>query len=228
MDSKPLKISRANLQLFKECPRCFWLYKNKGIQRPQGYPYTLSIAVDILLKKEFDGYRERGELHPILADYGVKDAKLYGDYEKLKMWRNNFQGLKHYDQDLNAYLFGAVDDVLEFNDGRLAVIDYKSSGAQVVTVYQDYQMQMDVYAHILNQLGEQTAGKAFFVFYQVDKTSGFGGRLPFKGIIKEVATDSSYVQELFHKAVDLARSDVPPSSHAECKYCVWAGHHKTL
>src|SRR3990167_4963651 len=128
--SKPLKISRANLQLMHECPRCFWLYKHKDIRRPQGYPYTLSIAVDQLLKAEFDQYREKGEMHPVLLKHGgLVGARLYPDQEQLQKWRNNFEGLKYHDEGLDVTLFGAVDDMLEFSDGSLAVIDYKSSTA---------------------------------------------------------------------------------------------------
>ena len=227
--SRPLKISRANLQLMKECPRCFWLYKHKNIGRPQGYPYTLSIAVDQLLKAEFDGYRARGEMHPVLANHpGLENAKLFPDHDQLSQWRNNFEGLKHHNPELKATLFGAVDDILEFPDGSLAVIDYKSSGAKEISVYDDYQMQMDVYAHILEQLGYKTTGKAYFVFYQVDKEQGFSGRLPFRGEIREVKTDPSYIHEMFARAVDLARSDTPPPPSPECQYCSFALHHKHL
>lgn len=237
--TKPLKISRANLQLMKECPRCFWLYKHRGIPRPQGYPYTLSIAVDQLLKAEFDTYREQGVLHPVLVGHdGLAQAKLFPDAEQLKKWRNNFEGLGYYDTKLDAVLFGAVDDVLEFPDGSLAVVDYKSSGAKEITVYDDYQMQMDVYTHILEELGHKTARKAYFVFYQVDKTNGFsagggsvsGGnaRLPFRGEVREVTADPSYIPKLFSQAVALARSDAPPLHHSECQYCLWAEHHKKL
>lgn len=227
--SKPLKISRANLQLMKECPRCFWLYKHKDIRRPQGYPYTLSIAVDQLLKAEFDEYRERGEMHPVLVGYdGLAEAKLFSDQAQLQKWRNNFEGLKYHDEDLDATLFGAVDDMLEFPDGSLAVIDYKSSGAKEISIYDDYQMQMDVYTHILEQIGHKTARKGYFVFYQVDKTDGFRGRLPFRGQIRDVDADPSYVGHIFADAVKLARSDTPPPSHPECQYCTWASHHLEL
>ncbi len=213
----------------KECPRCFWLYKHKGIPRPQGYPYTLSIAVDQLLKAEFDTFREKNLLHPVLADVeSLKGAKLFPDAAQLQAWRNNFEGLRYYDQNLNAELFGAIDDILEFPDGSLAVVDYKSSGAKEITVYDDYQTQMDVYTHILEELGHKTTRKAYFVFYQVDKTNGFNGRLPFRGEVREVIADPSYIPELFSQAVALARSETPPPHHSQCQYCLWAEHHKKL
>lgn len=213
----------------KECPRCFWLYKNKGIGRPKGYPYTLSIAVDQLLKAEFDSYRSSGKMHPVLAGHPLPNqVRLFSDEQQLKKWRNNFEGLAYHDSHLNAALFGAIDDALEFPDGSLAVIDYKSSGAKEIKVYDDYKMQMDVYTYILEQLGYKTIRKGYFVFYIVDKNSGFDGRLPFRGEIREVDTNPDYVADLFAKAVELARSDTPPPSHTECQYCTFAGHHKHL
>ena len=111
-----LKISRSGLKLFLDCPRCFWLDLHHKIKRPPGYPYTLSAAVDYLVKQEFDKYREKGTLPPILALSGVeglKDAKLFNGPE-LSEWRNNFKGISYFNEDLNAILYGAVDDVLEF------------------------------------------------------------------------------------------------------------------
>ena len=168
-------------------------------------------------------------MHPVLVGFnGLDKAHLYPDQEQLQKWRNNFEGLKYHDEGLDATLFGAVDDMLEFDDGSLAVIDYKSSGAKEISVYDDYQMQMDVYTYILEQLGLKTARKAYFVFFQVDKTDGFRGRLPFRGEIREVTADPSYIYDEFKKAVELARSDIPPESHTDCQYCAYAEHHKHI
>ena len=49
-----IKISRSKIDLFLECPRCFYLDIQKKIKRPQGFPFNLNNAVDMLLKKEFD------------------------------------------------------------------------------------------------------------------------------------------------------------------------------
>ena len=161
----PLKISRSGLKLFLECQRCFWLDLHQKIKRPAGYPFTLSIAVDHLVKKEFDTYREKGELPPILKSYGIQDAKLYNG-SNFSEWRNNFKGVAHDNEELNARLYGAVDDILEYSDGSLAVIDYKSSGAREITIYDDYQKQMDVYNYILKLKGYETYPEALFVFYK--------------------------------------------------------------
>ncbi len=220
-----LKISRSGLKLFLDCPRCFWLDVHHKIKRPPGYPFTLSIAVDYLVKKEFDQYREKGTLPPVLKNYGIKDAKLFKG-EELAEWRNNFKGVSYFDENLNAYLYGAVDDVLEFSDGSLGVIDYKSSGAKEITIYDDYQKQMDVYNYILKQKGYETYPEAFFVFYKVIKEgeTGFANALKFTEEVRPIKVNTDWVGPTFENAVELARSDTPPASgtsgkNGHCDHC---------
>ena len=218
-----LKISRSGLKLFLECPRCFWLDVHHKIKRPPGYPFTLSIAVDYLVKKEFDTYRAEGKLPLVLKNYGIKDAKLFAG-EQLAEWRNNFKGIAYWNEELNAILYGAVDDVLEFSDGSLGVIDYKSSGAKQITIYDDYQKQMDVYNYILKQKGFETYPEAFFVFYKVIKEgeTGFANALKFTEEVRPVKVDTTWVGPTFEKAVETARKDVSPKSggiKGNCDHC---------
>ncbi len=215
-----LKISRSGLNLFQQCPRCFWLDCHHKIKRPQGFPYTLSNAVDFLVKQEFDKYRKQGTLPPILARH-ITDAKLYNGPE-LPVWRENFKGVQYFDETLNAMLYGAVDDVLEFEDGSLAVVDYKSSGAYEIKIYDDYQRQMDVYNYLLHQNGFKTHTEAYFVFYQVDKTGGgFQNTLPFTELLKAVRVNKDWVANTFEQAVMVARSKTPPELEKPCEHCVY-------
>src|SRR3989344_782850 len=218
MIPKTLKISRSGLKLFLECPRCFWLDLHHRVKRPPPYPYTLSAAVDYLVKQEFDKYRVQGTLPPVFAKEGL-DAKLYSGPELID-WRNNFKGISFYDEDLNAIIYGAVDDVVEFNDGELAVVDYKSSGSREITIYDDYQKQMEVYNFILNRMGRKTKDFAYFVFYVVQKDGGgFQNALPFREELKTVKVDPSWVGPAFENAVELARSEEPPQHSDDCDHC---------
>ena len=180
-----------------------------------------------MVKREFDGYRERGELPPVLAMSGVeglKDAKLYNG-DNFTDWRNNFKGIAYLDEGLNAILYGAVDDVLEFSDGSLAVVDYKSSGSKEITIYDDYQKQMDIYNWILKQKGYDTYPQAFFVFYQVQKDeNGFNNALRFREDVRPVKVNMDWVGPAFEAAVEVARQDELPSSgtagkNGHCDHC---------
>lgn len=215
-----MQISPSSLNLFLECKRCFWLGKRWGIRRPPPYPYALNIAVDILLKQEFDKYRAKGEPHPLLLANNI-EARLFPNQSLLNQWRNNLSGIRYYDQKLDATLFGAVDDVLEFEGGKLAPLDYKSTGSRVPVVYDRFQLQMDVYTFLLEKNGFPTTKKGYLAFYVVNKEDGFGDRLPFKKELHEIESDPSDVPKLFKDAVATLRKNVPPPHTKDCKFCQW-------
>ena len=220
MDDKPIKLSPSSLNLYLECPCCFWLDKRMGIRRPQPYPYALNAAVDLLLKEEFDSYRKKGEQHPLLLAHNIQ-AKLFSNQELLNQWRNNFSGIRYFDEELEATIFGAVDDVLEFPDGKLAALDYKSTGSTVATVYDRFQIQMDIYTYLLEKNGFPTVRKGYLAFYIVDKKNGFNDRLPFRKEIKEIDTDPSDIPQLFREAVSLLRRVAPPPHSQDCQHGQW-------
>ena len=220
--TRAVTLSRWQLELFCKCPRCFWLLKRHNVKQPEGYPLALNTAMDGLLKAEFDLYRAKGQPHPILVEHQIT-AKLFADTTRLEAWRNNFQGLRWKDADTGHALFGAVDDVLEFPDGSLAVLDYKSSGAREATVYPSYQLQLDVYTFLLQKLGYQTAPQAFLAFFLAVKDDGFNGRLPFRPVLLSVTPQPERVAPLFQHAIRLAQSDQLPQPGAACDCCRWFG-----
>ena len=220
MNNKPIKLSPSSLNLYLECPHCFWLEKRRGIKRPPPYPYALNMAVDVLLKEEFDRYRAENKPHPLILAHKIP-AKLFPNQNLLNQWRSNFAGLRYFDSELDATLFGAVDDVLEFEDGKLAAMDYKSTGSAVATIYDRFQLQMDIYTYLLEKNGFLTPKKGYLAFYIVDKGNGFGDRLPFRKELHEIDTNPSDVPEIFKEAVVLLRREMPPPHSPDCKYGQW-------
>lgn len=215
-----IQLSPNSLNLYLECPHCFWLEKKMGVKRPPPYPYALNSAVDTLLKQEFDSYRIKGETHPLVAANNIP-AKLFSNQELLNQWRSNFSGIRYFDQELGATLFGAVDDVLEFPDGKLAALDYKSTGSKVANVYDRFQWQLDIYTYLLEKNGFKTPRKGYLAFYVVDKTNGFNDRLPFKKELHTIDTNPDDVYPLFKEAVEVLRKDVPPAHNSDCKFIAW-------
>lgn len=221
MNNKRIQLSPNSLNLYLECPYCFWLEKGQGIRRPPPYPYALNTAVDILLKEEFDSYRAKDEPHPLLVAHNIP-AKLFPNQKMLDEWRNNFKGIRYYDRQLDATLFGAVDDILEFRNGALAPLDYKSTGSKVAKVYDRFQLQMDVYTFLLEKNGYTTNRKGCLAFYVVDKGNGFQDRLPFKKEIHMIDTDPTHVPALFGEAVTLLKQEKPPQAHrTDCQFGQW-------
>jgi hypothetical protein len=217
MSEKKIKLSPNSLNLYLDCPHCFWLDKNLGIKRPPPYPYALNSAVDALLKEEFDTYRSKKLPHPIFKENHIK-AHLFGNQKLLNQWRSNLAGIRYFDEDLKATLFGAVDDILEFDDGKLAPLDYKSTGSSTAKVYDRFQLQLDTYAFLLEKNGFKTAGKGYLVFYVVDKSRGFIDRLPFRKEIVAIETSPADVYEIFKDAVNLLRQAQPPKHSSDCAF----------
>ena len=50
---KPFIMSRSKIDLFMECPKCFYLDRRIGIQRPPGYPFSLNNAVKLAKDSNF-------------------------------------------------------------------------------------------------------------------------------------------------------------------------------
>lgn len=219
-ENKTIQLSPNSLNLFLECPHCFWLDKNQGIKRPPLYPYALNYAVDSLLKEEFDAYRSKKIPHPLFKDNNIK-ANLFSNQKLLNQWRNNLSGIRYFDEDLKATLLGAVDDILEFDDGNLAPLDYKSTGNAVENIYDRFQLQLDTYTFLLEKNGYKTVRKGYLAFYIVDKTRGFIDRLPFRKEVIEIDTNPSDIYEIFKDAVGMLRKETPPEHSADCQFAKW-------
>jgi len=103
------KISRSKIELYRDCPRCFYFDIKFGVGRPPSFPFTLNTAVDALLKKEFDIHRIEGTRHPLMEQYGINAVPLKDAH--LKEWQDNFKGVRFKYEPARFEVFGAVDDI---------------------------------------------------------------------------------------------------------------------
>src|SRR3990167_11146946 len=106
---EPFRLSRSKLELFLKCPLCFYLDRRLGVGQPPGFPFNLNIAVDHLLKKEFDIHRAGKTAHPLMKKYGI-DAVPFS-HKDIDVWRENFKGLEYHHELTGFTVSGAVDDV---------------------------------------------------------------------------------------------------------------------
>src|SRR3989338_3723004 len=132
---EPYKLSRSRLENFLRCPRCFYLDRRLGIDRPSMPGFTLNIAVDALLKKEFDVYRAKGEAHPLMKTYGI-DAVPYRD-ERLDEWRSNFRGIRALHEPTNLLISGAIYDIWVDREGKVMIVDYKATSTLAEVTLED-------------------------------------------------------------------------------------------
>ena len=64
---KPFKLSRSKVDSFI-MSALFFVDRKLGVGHPPGFPFNINSAVDELLKKEFDLYREKQKPHPYMKE----------------------------------------------------------------------------------------------------------------------------------------------------------------
>src|SRR3989344_1374487 len=122
----PFRISRSKIDLFLNCPRCFYLGRRLGVAQPPGFPFSLNSAVDKLLKKEFDLHRAKETAHPLMKEYGLDLVPF--THEKLEEWREALGGgIQYLDPETNLIITGAIDDVWADAKKELSIVDYKAT-----------------------------------------------------------------------------------------------------
>ncbi len=223
--SVPYKISRSKLELFLECPRCFYLDRRKGVGRPSGPPFTLNVAVDALLKREFDAHRKRGSPHELMTEFGI-DAVPF-QHPELDSWRDNFHGIQVEHAATNFLFYGAIDDLWQSSDGSLHVVDYKATSTQKSITLdgpwkQAYKRQMEMYQWLLRSHGFPVSSMGYFVF--VNGNSGkehFGGRLEFHMQILSYTGDCSWVEDALDEARTCLERERPPAPSPACEWCAY-------
>ena len=223
----PFRISRSKVDLFLNCPCCFYLDVRLGVKRPPGFPFNLNSAVDALLKKEFDHYRAENLPHPYMIGAGI-NAIPYQNIQ-LDTWRSNFKGVSFVHKATNLETFGAVDDIwFDLDTKEIIVVDYKAtSKADDVTLDADWQIgykrQMEFYQWLLRQNGYTVATQGWFVYCNgLKDKSVFNNRLDFTVSMLPYVGDDSWVDPTLHAIKDCLDSDEIPDSAEDCEYCQYA------
>ena len=217
---KQIKLSPSSLNLFLECPRCFWLQINKGIKRPNGAFPSLPSGMDKILKEHFDRFMENGELPPELKHQDcIKGCSLFNDNKLLKLWRSNFKGIEYIDRQSGIMLHGAIDNIL-IKGKKLIVLDYKTRGFPLKEdTHQHYQAQLDIYNFLLRENGYETEDFAFLLFYYPNKVLETG-EVIFETRLIELKINPKNGEKIFKDAIKLLQEDIPDPSE-KCEYCKW-------
>jgi CRISPR/Cas system-associated exonuclease Cas4 (RecB family) len=236
---QPFKLSRSKLDLFLNCPRCFYLDRRLGVSRPAGFPFNLNSAVDTLLKKEFDIHRAKNTTHPLMKAYKLDLVPF--QHEMMDVWRENFKGVQYLHEPTNFIITGAVDDLwvdpstslgstrdrsLRAGKERMIyVVDYKAtSKLSEVTLDADWQIgykrQMEIYQWLLRQNGFKVSATGYFVYCngKTDRKA-FDAKLEFDIKIIPYNGDDSWVEGTIIEAHECLIGPKPPLADKDCDYC---------
>jgi CRISPR/Cas system-associated exonuclease Cas4 (RecB family) len=218
------RLSRSKIDLFVECPRCFYIDNVLGTARPPGYPFSLNSAVDTLLKKEFDVHRANGDPHPLMTQYGV-DAIPF-EHASLNTWRENFKGVQCTHKPTGFTVSGAVDDVWVNPKGELYIVDYKSTSkagkieALDQAWHDSYKRQMEVYQWLLRQNGFTVSNTGYFVYANASTDEkAFDGKLEFEITLISYEGNDSWIEGTLTDIKKCAEDERVPSAGENCDYC---------
>lgn len=219
----PFKLSRSRLENFVNCPRCFYLDRRLGVEPPGMPAFTLNSAVDELLKKEFDIYREKQTPHPLMKSFAIDCVPWR--HPKMGEWREVFKGIQHYHKPTNLIIHGAIDDIWINRKEELFIVDYKSTSTSATisldTEYrQAYKRQMEIYQWLFRREGFKVSDAGYFVYCNADKAKeSFDARLDFKLEIIPYKGNSDWVEQAIGAAHQALMGGAIPPPSKSCEYC---------
>jgi len=228
-DSKsktPFRISRSKIDLFLECPRCFYLDRKLGLGRPSMPGWALNSAVDHLLKNEFDLLRKNGERHELMELYKI-DAIPF-NHPDLPIWRDDvyrFVGASVIHKPTDLEICGIVDDIWINKKEELLIVDYKSTSTSAEISLEDeykqgYKKQMEIYQWIFRQMGFKVNETGYFVYANAGKNRDkFDARLEFELQIISHKGDVSWVEPTIFEIKKCLEVDNIPNPNLDCEFC---------
>jgi len=220
----PHKLSRTKIDLFLNCPRCFYLDVRCGTGQPPSFPFSLNNAVDILLKKEFDIHRAKGTKHPLMKAYGLDLIPFR--HEKMEEWRDSRRrGIQYFHQKSNFIVAGGIDDVWVNPGGEISIVDYKVTAQnKEITLDDDwkigYKRQMEIYQWLFRQNGFRVSDTGYFVYCNGDfDKKAFDAKLEFGVKILPYKGSDKWVEKAIMDARQCLTQDAIPESGKDCDYC---------
>jgi len=220
---EPFELSRTKIDLFLNCPRCFYYDRRLGIGQPPGFPFSLNSAVDKLLKKEFDISRAKEEKHPLMKTYKIDGIPF--NHPDIKRWRNNKEGIRYFHKKTNLEIFGAIDDVWINSQKELIIVDYKATAKDgEVTIdaewQEGYKRQMEIYQWLFRKNNFKVSSTGYFVYCngKTDRVA-FDGKLEFDIKLIPYEGDDSWVEKTIVDIHKYLNSETIPESGKDCDFC---------
>lgn len=222
--AQPFRLSRSKIDLFLNCPRCFYLDRRLGVAQPPGYPFSLNSAVDKLLKKEFDVHRAQGTAHPLMKSYNIEAVPL--DHPRLDEWRDALSGgIQYLQPETNLLITGGVDDVWVNSRGEFIIVDYKATAKDgEVNLDADWQIgykrQVEIYQWLFRRNDFKVSDTAYFVYCNGNTDAeAFDAKLEFDISILAYPGNDNWVETVVQDLHKCLMSPLIPESGEDCDYC---------
>jgi CRISPR/Cas system-associated exonuclease Cas4 (RecB family) len=219
------KLSRSKIDLYIECPRCFYLDNKLGTKRPGMPSFNLNIAVDTLFKKEFDEYRLAKKPHPLMHSH--KLAAVPFEHKNLEQWRDPFEGITYKDEKTQLLVSGGVDDVWQLADNTLLIVDYKATSKEgkIESLHdssweEQYKRQIGVYQWLFRKNGFTVSDTGYFVYANALQTEEkFDNKLVFDTTLIPCVGDTTWIEPLLAEIHTCLERETYPEVGEYCEFC---------
>ena len=221
------KISRSKIELFYNCPTCFYKDVKLGLRKPPSPGWAINSAVDALMKKEMDYCRREDRPHAIFKENGLNIKPFH--HEDIEKWQNAFSGIQYHDKEHNLLLYGGVDDIMVNENEKLVVIDFKATAkaAEIITsadVYDNgepYKRQLEIYSWLLKNNDFQVDDTGYLLYYNGDASKPhLGQEMHFRRTLVSFELDTSWINPLIENMFDCLQQDSTPDLDVEnCEQC---------
>ena len=222
-----ISLSPSKLNLFKDCPRCFFDAYVLKTPRPRGIMASLMSGIDRTIKPFADTYA--GKMPPFLNE--KIEGVLMPDRATIKKWGNWRTGMRYYDKENAIELYGALDECAVKEDGTHIPVDWKTKGQKPKDDgAQYYQGQLDAYNLMLSATGHKIANIGYLVYLypvkvHMDVTEGIGFK--FGVDVYKLDCDIERAKKACIDAVTCLRGARPPVN-LSCEYCLLVERKKGL
>jgi len=211
--NKNNKISRSQIELFIDCPRCFWLEVKYKIKRPdKSMGGHIGSKYDSLLKSYFDKHRESKKTPKEIEKHNLS---LFPDVETLKIWRGG--GIKYYHQKHNITYYGKIDDLL-IKDEYLIPFDFKTTLSKEFQIYEGYKRQLEIYGYLLKKNNYPTLNFGIFYVVKIDIKENFE-KIEEREIIKVENLNYGVYDEILENLIKVYNSEKEPELSQNCEFC---------
>ncbi len=219
-----MRLSRSKIDLFLNCPKCFYLDVKLKIKRPPGYPFTINTEIDRLLKNEFDIHRAKHTVHPLMAVYGINAVPF--EHSKMDEWRDSLHhGITYPFPNTDLIITGGIDDVWVNPAGELIIVDYKATAKNSeVSLDADWQIgykrQMEIYQWLFRKNDFKVSDTGYFVYCNGRTTQeSFDGKLEFDIKVIPYKGDDSWIEKTIQDMIDCLNGDKLPGPGDDCDFC---------
>jgi hypothetical protein len=227
----PSEIGKPLLEDF--CPRCFWFTKKFPIKdkHPFSSPYSaLPNIVDYYIKRVVKSHLQRLNFLPSWLLNQLKEYYLEFDFENVRLLKEISFQITLFDGA--CVLSGRADEILEFPDGSLFIIDYKASSLteNKLKIKPLYEAQLNAYAYLANKKLEKPVVGLALVYFDPDyknlndevilhrtKEEFLFGFNP--TVVPVKLMDNKWVEELCQTMFEILSLDTPPEGKLNCVGC---------